>query len=433
MPAVPSQPTMAGILALALPALGVLAATPIFLLIDTAAVGQYGGAILLAALATGTTLYSIVTTQLTFLSYGTTARAARLFGAGDRAAAIAEGVQATWIALCVGSVLALIMWLGAPLFTLWIADDPQVATLATTWLRITSFGIPMVLLDMAGNGWLRGIQNTKLPLYFTVAGVIPGAILVVVLVHQFGILGSAWATLIGTAITAVCFLIALIRAHQGSWALDTAIIRSQLSMGKDLILRSLSFQIAMISAAVVAGRISPAALGAHQVLMQLQNFMSLILDSLAIAAQTLVGAALGAQSVTAARMIGQRVVLYSSVFALILAAGLSIGASYIPALFSTDPVLLAELARPWWQLVALVVLGGVVFAFDGVLLGASDSKFLRSITLLAVFGGFIPGVWLAYFLQTGLVGLWWGLLAFMAIRLVAVVYRFQSMKWATLK
>ena len=56
----------ARILGLALPALGVLIITPLFLLLDTAVVGRYGGKVLLAALATGTTLYAQVTTQLTF-------------------------------------------------------------------------------------------------------------------------------------------------------------------------------------------------------------------------------------------------------------------------------------------------------------------------------------------------------------------------------
>ena len=88
----------ARILGLALPALGVLIITPLFLLLDTAVVGRYGGKVLLAALATGTTLYAQVTTQLTFLSYGTTIQSSHQYGAGDTRGAISEGVQATWMA-----------------------------------------------------------------------------------------------------------------------------------------------------------------------------------------------------------------------------------------------------------------------------------------------------------------------------------------------
>ncbi|MDO5098019.1 MAG: MATE family efflux transporter [Corynebacterium sp.] len=425
------SPTAGSILALALPALGVLIATPLFLLLDTAVVGQYGGATLLAALATGTTLYAIVTTQLTFLSYGTTARAARLYGAGRRDEAVSEGVQATWVAVAIGVGLLGVMWCGAPVFTLWLSNDEKIAALATSWLRVVSFAIPLVLVDMAGNGWLRGIQNTRAPLIFTLAGIIPGAILIPILVHSYGLIGSAWATLIGTLITSVCFLGALLRVHSGSWLPQWSIIVKQLVLGRDLILRSLAFQVALISAAAVAGRFGAAALGAHQVLLQLWNFIALVLDSLAIAAQSMVGAALGASRVAVARSVGVKVVVYSVAFSLVLAAVLAVGYSVVPMIFTSDSAVISALSGPWWQLVLLVPVGGVVFALDGVLLGAADAAFLRSTTLVAATCGYVPGIWLAYVLDTGLVGVWWGLVAFMTIRLVACGWRFQSMRWAT--
>ena len=86
---------------LAGPALPVLAAEPLYLLVDTAVVGRLG-AVPLAGLAIAGVVFAQVTGQLNFLSYGTTARAARLHGAGRRAAAVGEGVQATWLALAVG-------------------------------------------------------------------------------------------------------------------------------------------------------------------------------------------------------------------------------------------------------------------------------------------------------------------------------------------
>ena len=64
-----------------------------------------------------------------------------------------------------------------------------------------------------------------------------------------------------------------------------------------------------------------------------------------------------------------------------------------------------------------------------MLLGAADASYLRNITICAVIGGFLPGVAVAWWWHTGLVGVWWGLLGFIMIRLVAVVHRFYSMKW----
>ncbi len=89
------------------PALPVLAAEPLYLLVDTAVVGRLG-AVPLAGLAVAGVLFAQVTSQLTFLSYGTTARAARLHGAGRRGDAVAEGVQATWLALAVGTLVLIV-------------------------------------------------------------------------------------------------------------------------------------------------------------------------------------------------------------------------------------------------------------------------------------------------------------------------------------
>ena len=63
------------VLRLAAPALPVLAAEPLYLLVDTAVVGRLG-AVALAGLAVAGVLFAQVTSQLNFLSYGTTARTA---------------------------------------------------------------------------------------------------------------------------------------------------------------------------------------------------------------------------------------------------------------------------------------------------------------------------------------------------------------------
>ncbi|MGH7291854.1 MAG: MATE family efflux transporter, partial [Myxococcota bacterium] len=97
---------------LALPALGVLAAEPVYLLFDLAVVGRLG-AVALAGLAIGGLILSLVSSQLTFLSYGTTARAARFFGAGDRRAAVGEGVQATWLAVGLGALVVVVIEVAA--------------------------------------------------------------------------------------------------------------------------------------------------------------------------------------------------------------------------------------------------------------------------------------------------------------------------------
>lgn len=428
----PEQPvkvTAGEVFRLAIPALGVLAAMPLYLLLDTAVVGRLGASEL-ASLGAAATLHSVVTTQLTFLSYGTTARSSRLFGAGKREEAVAEGIQATWVAVGVGMILATIMWLFAGVFASWLTGNPETAQGTAQWLRIAAFAIPLTLVEMAGNGWMRGVQDTRKPLYFTLAGMIPGAIAVPIFVHFWGLPGSAAATVWGMGIIAAFFVRELRREHSGSWEVKWHVVRRQLVLGRDLIVRSLSFQVAFLSAAAVASRIGTAQLAAHQIMMQMWNFLALVLDSLAIAAQALTGAALGAGSARYARSVGTKVTVYSTTFSLALATVLALGSGVIPRIFTTSPEVLDVISGPWWIMTFLVVIGGVVFALDGVLLGAGDAAFLRTLTLASVLVGFLPGVWLAYALNAGLAGVWGGIAAFILIRMVGVIWRFYSMRWA---
>ena len=59
---------------------------------------------------------------------------------------------------------------------------------------------------MAVNGWMRGVKNTKKPLYFTLAGMIPGAIAVPAFVYWWGLAGSAIATVLGMSIIESLFV-----------------------------------------------------------------------------------------------------------------------------------------------------------------------------------------------------------------------------------
>lgn len=425
------------IAALAASALVVLIAPPLYLLLDLAVVGRLGASDL-AALGVGTLVLAIVSTQLTFLAYGTTARSSRRFGEGDRDGAIAEGVAATWIAVVTGVAIVAVGYAAAPWAMRTLVPDAAVAADGAAWLRIAIFGVPLILVSMAGNGWMRGVQETRAPVVNVVVGLVLAAVLCVGLVHgigpfpRLGLAGSAWANLVGQSVTGVLFGAALWReVHRTGVGIAPArsVIGAQLVMARDLIARSASFQICFLSAAAVAARYSVAAVAAHQVVLQVWEFLSLLLDSLAIAAQSLVGAALGAASTARAREVARQVTVASVVVSVAVAVVLAVGASVIPRLFGDDPDILAAINTPWWFLVVMLPIAGVVFALDGVLLGAGDAAFLRTATLAAALGAFLPLIWASHVFGWGLAGIWTGLLAFMLARFAAVWWRYRSGRW----
>nr|WP_163736938.1 MULTISPECIES: MATE family efflux transporter [Mycobacterium] len=422
--------------ALALPALGVLAAEPIYLLFDIAIVGRLG-ALPLAGLAIGGLILATLSSQMTFLSYGTTARSARFFGAGDRRAAVGEGLQATWLALGLGMVIVIVVQAGAvPLVSALAgaSEGGEIADEALPWVRIAIFGVPAILISAAGNGWMRGVQDTVRPLRYVVTGFVLSALLCPLLVYgwlgmpRLELEGSALANVVGQWLAALLFLRALY-VERVSLRIDPAILRAQVVLGRDLLLRTLAFQACFVSAGAVAARFGAAAVAAHQVVLQLWNFLALVLDSLAIAAQSLVGAALGAGQLAHARSVAWRVTIFSTLASALLAGVFAVGASVIPSIFTDDRSVLDAIRVPWWFMVAQLPVAGIVFALDGVLLGAGDAKFMRNATLISALVGFLPLIWLSLGYGWGLLGIWAGLSTFMVLRLVFVGWRAFSGRW----
>ena len=428
------------VLRLAAPALPVLAAEPLYLLVDTAVVGRLG-AVALAGLAVAGVLFAQVTSQLNFLSYGTTSRAARLHGAGRRGDAVGEGVQATWLALAVGLLVLGVGQLVARPVAEALGDGGAIAEAATSWLRVALWGAPMVLVTLAGNGWMRGVQDTARPLRYVLAGNGLSAVLCPVLVHGaggwsgLGLVGSALANVAGQTVGATLFMVALVQAARANGVAlrpAPAVLRAQLSLGRDLLARSLAFQACFLSAAAVATRFGAATAAAHQIVLQLWFFQALVLDAVAIAAQSLVGAALGSpdRGAQRARALARQVTRYGLVLGIGFGVLFAALAGVLPPVFTPDPTVLAAVPVAWWFFTAMQPIAGVVFALDGVLLGAGDAAFLRTSTMVAAVVGFLPAIWASLAFDWGLAGIWSGLAAFMLIRLVAVGLRARSDRWA---
>ena len=418
------------IVSLAASAFVVLAAEPLFLLVDTAVVGHLGQ-IPLAGLGAAGTVMTLLALVGTSLEYGTTGRAARFFGAGRRDAAVNEGVQASWLAVLIGfAVIGVGELLADPLTRLIVGSDGPVTAAAESWLRIAILGIPGVLLVLAGNGWLRGVQNTRTPVLIVVAANVLSAIASPVLVYPvgLGLEGSAVANVLAQWVGGICCIIALRREHVPG-APQWAVMGRQLVVSRDLVLRASAFQASYMTAAGVAGRMGAAQLAAHQIGMQLWNLTALLLDSFAIAAQSLVGASLGSGNADSAKATAWRVTRYGLIAGLVFGVIAAAGWYVIPMVFSSDPGVQHQAHLLWPWLVGMMPVGGILFALDGVLIGAGDNAFLRTVTVVSAVVGYIPLAICALVFGWGIGGVWAGLASFILLRFIGMAWRTRSGRW----
>ncbi len=201
-------------------------------------------------------------------------------------------------------------------------------------------------------------------------------------------------------------------------------------MGGDLIVRTAALLGSFLVASAVLARIGTASLGAHQVAFQLFVFLALVLDALAIAGQVLVGRMLGAGDADRAYAAARRMIVLAVGGGLVLGLVLLALTDVIPRAFTSDPAVI-ERAQQIWPLFALMQpFAGAVFALDGILIGAGDTRYLAVSMVIAGFGAYVPIALAALAFDWGITGVWAGLLALMAVRLVTLGARFGGRRWA---
>ncbi len=418
-------------LRLAASAFVVLAAEPSFVLVDTAVVGHLGP-VPLGALGIGGTLLSLVAIIGGFLEYGTTSRAARWFGAGQRDRAIEEGATASVLALILGAIAAGAGELFAgPLIRLLAGGPGPVASAAETWFRIAVLGVPGIMLVLAGNGWMRGVQETRSPVRIVLIANALSAAASPILVYPagLGLAGSAIANVAAQAVGGLLFLRA-IRRERARWRPRWVVLRAQLGVGRELFLREAGFQAAFLTAAAVAARMGTAQVAAHQIGLELWVFSALLLDSFAIAAQSLVGAALGSGDAGAASRTAWQVARYGLAAGIAFSVVLAAGWFLIPDAFTSSDAVRHQAHLYWPYFIGLQPAAGVVFALDGVLIGAGDVGFLRTVTLVAALGVFVPITLAALHFHWGIGGVWAGLAGFIGARLIGMLVRTARGRWA---
>ena len=421
------------ILTLAVPALGALAAEPLPALADTAIIGHLGTTEL-AALALAFAVITTIFALFIFLTYGTTAQVARLHGAGEQERAGALAAQGLWVGMIMGTSLAIVVAVFAhPLVTL-LGGEGEAADLAARYLRIAAIGMPGFFAVLAGQGYLRGISDLKTPLIILLAGNVLNVVLNVVLVYPagLGLDGSAIGTVIAQLAMGAAFVTLMLRApaatRRPSWRLMKPLLRT----GGDLMVRTGALVGSFLVASAVLARIGEASLGAHQIAFQLFVFLALVMDAIAIAGQVLVGRMLGSRNADDAFAAARRMIELSVLAGLVIGAILLALTSVIPSFFTDDPAVI-ERAETIWPLFALMQpLGGAVFALDGILIGAGDTRYLAISMLVAGFGVYAPIAIASLHFDWGITGVWIGLIALMVARLVPLMVRFRGRRWAVI-
>lgn len=411
MTAVSDRISRRQILALAVPALGALAADPLVSLIDTAFVGRLGTTPL-AALGINAAVFGLAFFAFNFLAYGVTPLVSGALGRGESSAAgriVTNGLVA---AVALGTVVSVVLIAGAaPILNLMGASD-AVAGEAAGYLRIRALAAPAVLIITLGHGAFRGFQNTRTPFYLTLGINVVNVVLdpLLIFVADWGLNGAAVATLVAQWLGAGGFVWMMQRRLSVVFGRGSAAeLRRLLRVGRDVVIRTAALLVTFTVATRVAATVGDPEVAAHQVAMQVLVFLALVIDALAIAAQTLIARFIGEDRQAAAWTVSLRLLQWGAAvgvgFALLLVAARGV----VPAWFSSETEVQEALSGVWLILALIQPLGALVYVWDGIVMGAAEFGYLAwaMVVSMALAVGWLL---LVVPLGWGLPGVWWGLI-----------------------
>ncbi|MDZ4094766.1 MAG: MATE family efflux transporter [Paracoccaceae bacterium] len=384
--------THARVLKIALPIVFSNATVPLLGAVDTGVVGQLGLAAPIGAVGLGAVVLASVYWIFGFLRMGTSGLAAQAHGAGDEA----ERAAILFRALLIGAAAGLcFVVLQVPL--IWGAlrlapGSAEVEAMARQYLGLRIWGAPATIALYAVTGWLIALERTRavLVLQLWMNGLNIGLDLWFVLGLGWGIRGVAGATLIAEW-SGLCLGLWLCRAVFGvvfraAWArvADAGALRRMGSVNGAIMVRSVLLQGSFTTFLFLGAGFGDVTLAANQVLLQFLEITAYALDGFAFAAEALVGQAVGARSRAGVRRSSVIVGQWGAGGALLLALVFGVAGAGIIDLMATAPDVRLEARNflPW--LIAAPLIGVASWMFDGIFIGATQTREMRRTMFVSV-------------------------------------------------
>lgn len=206
---------------------------------DVIVVGNFAGDHSLAAVGSNGSIINLLTNVFMGLSVGANVLVARFFAAKQEEDLRKTVHTAITVSVVCGVFLAIVGIIAAKQLLIWMQSPAEVIDLATLYLRIYFIGMPATMAYNFGAAILRGVGDTKRPLYYLLLAGIVNVILncVFVILFHMDVAGVALATIISQSISAYLVLRCLakessaIRLQRQYLGIDKKILKRILQIG----------------------------------------------------------------------------------------------------------------------------------------------------------------------------------------------------------
>ena len=426
------------ILHLAIPSIVSNITVPLLGLVDVTIVGHLGATAYIGAIAVGGLLFNILYWNFGFLRMGTSGLTSQAYGRKDKDAEIRILVQAVSVGLFSALAMLILQYPIERLAFRLLDTSAEVEQYTVTYFRICIWGAPAVLAQYGFTGWFIGMQNSRYPMYIAIVMNVINIVCSSCFVFLFGmkVEGVALGTVVAQYSGVMMALGLWFYNYKELWgrmtfkgSLQLIAMRRFFAVNRDIFLRTLCLIGVTTFFTSTGARQGDVILAVNTLLMQLFTLFSYIMDGFAYAGEALSGRYVGAcnliQLKRAVRALFGWGVGLSLVFTLLYGVG---GENFL-GLLTNDKIVIETAGHYFYWVLAIPLAGFAAFLWDGILIGATATRFMLWSMLVASGSFFV-----IYYCFSGATNnhmLWLAFLVYLALR--GIMQTLWSRKVFTLK
>jgi len=384
--------------------------------VDSIIVGKYIGKEALAAVGSS---FPIIFTLISFIigiAIGSTVIISQYFGAKDYEK-VKRAIDTLYIFIFFASLFVsfLGIYFSEDIFKL-IGLPADVVPQADRYLDIYLSGLVLFFGFNATSAILRGLGDSKTPLYFMIVATLMniGLDFLFVVGFGWGIEGAASATIVAQGGAFISAIIYLNRTHEIinlSWrkmVFDRELFKANIRIGLPIGLQQSFVALSMMVMYWLVNPFGTNSVAAYSVVFRIDSFAAMPAMNFAAALSTFVGQNLGANKPERIRRGLISTIVMTSIFAFTITSIALLFAGPLMRLFTSDPEVI-RIGMDYLYIVSpFYVVFTAMFTIGGVMRGAGDTMIPMLITFVALWVIRIP---LCYYLSLdlGVIGIWWGI------------------------
>ena len=411
------------ILHLAIPSIVSNITVPLLGLVDVTIVGHLGATAYIGAIAVGGLLFNILYWNFGFLRMGTSGLTSQAYGRKDKEAEIRVLVQAVSVGLFSALAMLILQYPIERLAFRLLDTSAEVEQYAVTYFRICIWGAPAVLAQYSFTGWFIGMQNSRYPMYIAIVMNVINIVCSSCFVFLFKMKVE------GVALGTVVAQYSGVMMALGLWyynykelrgritfkgSLQLIAMRRFFAVNRDIFLRTLCLIGVTTFFTSTGARQGDVILAVNTLLMQLFTLFSYIMDGFAYAGEALSGRYVGACNLVQLKRAVKVLFCWGVGLSLVFTLLYGIGGENFLGLLTNDTVVIETAGRYFYWVLAIPLAGFAAFLWDGILIGATATRFMLWAMLVASGSFFV--IYYCFSGATNNHTLWLAFLVYLALR-----------------